>query len=257
MTSSNASKVIVFDVETTGADVERDQIIEIAVKQGIDPQGPLRTLRIKPTISISPEAQAVHGISLEDLKDCRPFSFYAGELHALFEEAEVLIGYNVNFDLSILQAEFRRVGSQPINEGAKLLIDPKRIWQKMEPRGLADAFRRFVGGELAGAHAAANDVQATAQVLLGMLEAFSLHDKSWKDLDALCDLERKSWVGPTAHLQLKRGRTVLGFGKYKWRALSDVAREDQGYLQWLLSSDVPEHVKTACRQELEKSRGQG
>ncbi|NBW94950.1 MAG: hypothetical protein EBR20_11485, partial [Bacteroidetes bacterium] len=33
----------------------------------------------------------------------------------------------------------------------RLVVDPFRIWQSLEPRSLTDAYRRFVGGELENA----------------------------------------------------------------------------------------------------------
>jgi len=59
--------IIVFDVETTGTDNRRDQVIELCVQFGVDPGSPSETWRIKPSVEISPGAQEVHGISMEDL----------------------------------------------------------------------------------------------------------------------------------------------------------------------------------------------
>lgn len=245
-------KVIVFDVETTGIDVETDQIIEIAVKQGLEEGVPPKVLRIKPSIPISKEAQAVHGIGMEDLRDCKSFSHYAQELQGMFDEAEVIIGYNVNFDLSVLQAELQRNGFAPFNETGKLLVDPKRIWQEMEPRKLSDAYRRFAGAEMPDAHSASGDVLGVVRVLRGMLREFGLENRTWAELSQISNLRRKNWFGGTYHLHLRQGKVILGFGKHKWKELSKIVEEDPGYLEWVASkSDLPQHVKDACKQALE------
>ena len=55
-------------------------------------------------------AERIHGITGAELAAERPFSVYAAQLHEMFSGAEVLIGYNVGFDLDMLQAEFGRAG---------------------------------------------------------------------------------------------------------------------------------------------------
>ena len=110
---------------------------------------------------------------------------YPAELHALFGDARVLIGYNVAFDLDMLQAEFARAGLPPLDVAGKLIVDPYRLWGAMEPRGLQYAHRRFVGSDFDGAHRAGADVAATAAVLCGMLAAFGLQPE-WYSLAELC-----------------------------------------------------------------------
>ena len=96
-------RVIVFDVETTGTDKRRDQVIELCVQFGLE-GGSSQTWRIKPAVPISPGAQAVHGISMEDLEVCPLFGMVAGAIREVFDRAEVLVGYNLAFDIEMLQA---------------------------------------------------------------------------------------------------------------------------------------------------------
>lgn len=146
--------------------------------------------------------------------------------------------------------ELQRAGYPPFNESGKLIVDPKRIWQVMEPRSLGDAHRRFVGSDLKKAHAAANDASATANVLKGMLSAFALQDKTWRELARLCDVDRARWIGGTSHLQWRGEKVCLSVGKHKWRPVTEIAAQDPGYLRWLISSDFPEHVKRIVREAL-------
>src|SRR6188768_790038 len=89
-------RVIVFDVETTGTDKRRDQVIELCVQFGLEGgSSSSQTWRIKPAVSISPGAQAVHGITMEELEVCPPFGQVAGAIRAMFDRAEVLVGYNL------------------------------------------------------------------------------------------------------------------------------------------------------------------
>ena len=175
--------ILVFDVETTGLQKDRDQIIELAVQAGLDADAPRRCWRFRPSVPIDPAAERIYGISAADLAAEPPFAAHAAELHALFTDAQVLIGYNVGFDLAILQAHFESVGLPPIDE--KLIVDPYRLWSAIEPRGLKYAHRRFVGGDFDGAHQAQADVAATAAVLRGMLTSFGLLPE-WYSLAELC-----------------------------------------------------------------------
>ena len=144
---SEERTIIVFDVETTGTRKDHDQIIELSAQQGFGIDAPRKTSRIKPSVPISPGAQRVHGISMDDLKDREPFSSYAPKLRRVFEKADVIVGYNVSFDIDMLQAEFQRLRLPPIDLANKLIIDPFRLWQRMEPRTLQDAHRQGVHHE--------------------------------------------------------------------------------------------------------------
>ena len=70
-----------FDLETTGINVASDRIVEISVLK-VDPSGSeeLLTQRINPTIQISKEATAIHGISNDDLSDKPTFAEFARKL---------------------------------------------------------------------------------------------------------------------------------------------------------------------------------
>lgn len=190
MLKAQGTTLLVFDVETTGLRRDRDQIIELSVQVGLGESARRHTWRFRPEVPIDPEAQRVHGIRAEVLAGERPFVAYAAQLHGLFREAEVLIGYNVGFDLDMLQAEFQRAGLGPLEIGGKLVIDPYKLWRAMEPRRLSEAHRRFVGRAFEGAHRAEADVAATAAVLGGMLAAFGLEEADWSALAALCGPDR-------------------------------------------------------------------
>ena len=246
--SSDERTLIVFDVETTGIRKDQDQIIELSTQQGLGTEAPRKSWRIKPSVPISPGAQRVHGISMDDLKDCEPFSTHADELRRVFEKADVIVGYNVSFDLDMLQTEFQRIGLPLVDFSKKLIVDPLRLWQRMEPRTLQDAHRRFVGSEFDEAHSADADIAATASVLQGMLKEFDLEGESWERLANICDPGRKQWIGPSRHVKWQEGVPVITFGKHAGRSLSEIAAgPDASYLKWIVGADFPEHVKRVCQ----------
>jgi DNA polymerase-3 subunit epsilon len=247
-----AARLIVFDVETTGTDPRRDQVIEICVQMGLQADAPSRTWRVRPDVEISPGAQAVHGIAMADLDGCPRFEAVADEMRALLREAEVLVGYNLAFDIDMLQAEYARLGEPPLDLSSKQIIDPFRLWQQCEPRTLQEAHRRFCGEKFESAHSASADVAATGRVLDGMLRAFGL-PSDWPVIARVCEPERLRWIGPSRHLQWSEaGRVEVAFGKHRGTPLADLAAgNDRGFLRWLLDRDFPAHVLDICRRALD------
>jgi DNA polymerase III subunit epsilon len=251
--SATVASIVVFDVETTGTDRMVDQIIELCVQFGLHEGAPSKTLRFKPDVAMSPGAQAVHGIAMEELADCPRFVDAIADVEALFANANVIVGYNLTFDIDMLAAEFSRVGRTPPDFSAKTIVDPFRLWQQCEPRSLQHAHQRFVGNRFEDAHTAAADVAATGRVLGGMLQAFGLDGQDWQAIANVCDPGRASWVGPTKHLRWEDGVIIIGFGKHSGAVLHTLAQgPDKGFLRWVISKDFPTHVVDIFRAVLEQ-----
>lgn len=240
------SKVIVFDVETTGKDTETDQIIEFSVKFGIDPSTKEETFRVRPTIEIHPKAQEVHGISMEDLKECKPFKTLGKKFHKILNQADIWIGYNVSFDITILQAEFKRNGMEEIDLTDKIIIDPFKLWLEKEPRTLENAYKRFVGEDLHGAHAADIDTKATAEVLSAQIAEYNLGSLTPKEIMLQCDPTRVRWIGPSKHIQWSdAGIPVIAYGgKHNEKSVFELAKSDERYCNWMITKGgFPKHVR--------------
>jgi DNA polymerase-3 subunit epsilon len=178
-------RVVVFDCETTGTDRQQDQIIELCVQRGLEAQANVTTWRIKPAVPIHPGALAVHGITMAELEGCPPFHELADAITAVFADADVIVGYNIAFDIEMLQAEYGRIGRTPPDLAGKQIVDAFRLWQQFEPRSLQHAHQRFVGSQFEAAHSASADVAATGRVLAGMLKHFKLDDQDWTSIAAM------------------------------------------------------------------------
>ena len=174
------------------------------------------------------------------------------EFRPLIEAADVIIGFNVAFDLDMLQAEISRAKIPPMNLAGKQIIDVLRLWHHVEPRTLVAAHAKFCGSAMIDAHQASADVAATARVLSAMLETFGLVDKEWSELAAISDpfSGRAAWVGPSFHVQRdESGAVVFGFGKHKGHPVDQV---EGGFLRWVLKKDFPPHVQYICHVALER-----
>ena len=238
------STIIAFDLETTGTNTSTDQIVQIAY--GYYEKGELRntvTKLFKPTIAINPGAQRVHGISMEKLQNEPHFKSNAAEIRDIFSKADGLMGYNVGFDISVIQAEFERAGVPKLDLNNVAIYDAYLIWTKHEGRSLSHAVERFLGKSMEGAHDALADITATANVFDKMVDEFSLNDHTEKDFTAIFKGNKIDFGGT---FRWEDGEIVLGIGKHKGTRAVDVASKNN-YLQWIMKSDFPSDAKAIAR----------
>lgn len=244
-------KVYIVDAETTGLRKDSDQIIELSIRYGLEEDAITQTWLFRPSVPIHPDAQKVHGLTKEDLKDCPTFADEAESVKNILESADVIVGYNLRFDLEMIQTEFKRTGQKTPDLSNKIVIDGYRLWQVCEPRTLADAHQVFLESEIGIFHRAADDTAATSRVLNAMLIRFKLEGKSWEEIADLIEPDRASWIGPSHHIQWASGHPIIAFGKHNESNLSELATsEDRSYLEWMISKDFPLHVKEVCEMAL-------
>lgn len=109
---------IIFDTETTGLSPENgDRIIEIGAIELINrfPTGNNFHEYLHPgDQEIHPDAQRIHGISKEQLKDKPGFGEILPKFLAFFGDG-TLIAHNARFDVGFFDAELKRVGQPPVD----------------------------------------------------------------------------------------------------------------------------------------------
>lgn len=116
---------IILDTETTGLEhAQGHRIIEFAGLEMINRKltGKHLHLYIHPEREIDPDAERVHGISLDFLADKPKFRDVADELAEFIRDAELII-HNAPFDVGFMNAEFERVGLPPVKQLAGNVID--------------------------------------------------------------------------------------------------------------------------------------
>ncbi|WP_151708850.1 3'-5' exonuclease [Acinetobacter brisouii] len=103
-----------LDTETTGLSQEDgDKIIEIALLSydlGARKLTDRYVQRFNPNRAISAEAQAVHGISLNDLVGCPTWEDEAHEVHRRIQGSQLLVAHNFGFDGPFIAGEIARLG---------------------------------------------------------------------------------------------------------------------------------------------------
>lgn len=231
--------VLVLDTETTGMDpAQGAEVIEVAVRMGLADDAQSAVWKIKPLNGVPADSTAVHGVTEEMTRQWPTFGEIADEIATYFRRADVIVGYNPDFDVKFMDAEFRRAGLTVAME--HVVICGKRLWDKYDPppaRDLQAAYRRFVDPQgFEGAHGALMDARATAQVVRSQLEQLGLQEKSWVELDP----ERANWWGPSRHVIWDSGQLVCNFGKNKGIPFHKL---DNGMLGWIKKNDFPQHVR--------------
>ena len=258
--------LVFFDVETTGLNVIRDRIVQIALvklhKNGQEPSE-FSTL-INPGIPISEESMMIHGITPKDLANKPVFNQVAQKIWDFIGDAD-LAGYNSNrFDVPMLMEEFARVGME-FDISKRRLIDVQRIFYKMEPRTLKAAYRFYCSKELEDAHDAAADVWATIDVFKGQIAAYDgkdLIDEDGNvvsapirnDIQALHEFTNDlNFLDATQKLKVQHdGTVVFNFGKYAGQPVKEVLKKEKNYAHWILEKEFSSQVKQIIRQMMKE-----
>ena len=169
-----SSKVGVFDLETTGIDVESDRIVTAHVGV-LDSSGTV--LRAgdwlaDPGVAIPSGASDIHGVTTERARaEGRPAAEVVAEITAalreLFDAGIPVVAYNAPYDFSLLKHECLRHGIAPIEQPSPV-IDPlvvdKSIDRYRKGKRTLDAVATHYAVVLDDAHQASADAIAAGRV---------------------------------------------------------------------------------------------
>ncbi|MGG2107633.1 ATP-dependent DNA helicase DinG [Lysinibacillus pakistanensis] len=174
-----SQKYAIVDLETTGhSPANGDRMIQIAIVIIKDWQIERTfTKFINPGKAIPPFIQDLTHITDKDVKDALPFEAHADYIYELLAEC-VFVAHNADFDLSFLQAEFKRAGL-PKWQGKKM--DTVELAKILFPMSLSFKLGDLAADlniPLANAHRADDDALATAELFICC----------WKELLALPQL---------------------------------------------------------------------
>lgn len=235
--------ILFFDIESTGLNVATDRIVEISALK-VMPNGDqeIKTRRINPTIPIPAEAQAIHGISDEDVKDCPTFNQIAKSMAQWMKGCDIA-GYNsIKFDIPLLAEEFLRAGVD-FDFRKRKLVDVQNIFHKMEQRTLSAAYRFYCQKELENAHSAEADTVATYEILLAQLERYPNELKN--DIEFLANFSTRSKIADYAGRMAynEKGEVVFNFGKHRGKKVADVLRAEPSYYNWMMDGDFTQDTK--------------
>ena len=254
-----SNDIVFFDLEATGLNVITDRIVQVAmVKLFADGRPPEELeYKVNPTVPVSAEAAAIHGLTNEMLRDEPTFATIAQRLYDFIGSAD-LGGYNSNrYDVPLLQEEFYRAGLF-LDTGSRRLVDAQQIFYLMEPRTLTAALKFYAGKEMTNAHDAVADVRATVDVFRGQLERYAGATYTKDDGSEIKPFESMDSVAAfcqddrflDATRRLKRGpdgQPLFNFGKHAGKPVAEVFAKEPSYLRWILEKDFSTEVKALVR----------
>ncbi len=218
-----------FDTETTGVDTSRDRIVTAAVisREGADGVPIRHTWLIDPGIEIPAAASAIHGIttlqaSAEGARPEDALEEIAGSLAETLLAGIPIVGFNVSFDLTVLEAELsrhslptlaRRIGADSAT-GIRPIVDPLVLdrhlvqWRngKRKLVNLCGAYGVVVNTD--DLHSADADVLATLDLVCAMGHAYqTLGEVDIQDLHDLEAAAHRKWAEGFRAWLISRGRT--------------------------------------------------
>ena len=178
-----ATRVGVFDLETTGVDVNTDRVVTAYVGV-LDHRGreiAARTWLADPGVPIPDAASAVHGVTTAQAKQhgapaATVISEIVRALNSLFQQGVPVVAYNASYDFSLLAAEARRYGVEPL--APMPVIDPLVIDKAVDRYRRGKRTLEIVAAHYAvtldGAHEASADAIAAGRVAQALARRFDL-----------------------------------------------------------------------------------
>jgi len=166
---------IVLDTETTGLDpFQGHRLVELGCIELVNgiPSGQSFHRYLNPERDMPAEAQAIHGLSAEFLKDKPYFSEVADEFLAFIDDAP-LVAHNAMFDLGFLNAELERAGRALL--ARERLVDTLLLARRKHPGAsnrLDDLCVRYgIDNSRRTKHGALLDAEILAEVYLELIGA--------------------------------------------------------------------------------------
>ena len=226
----NTSNLIFLDTETTGNQPD-DRLCQLAWKYLGQSYDEMFDELYNPGLPIAIEAMAVHHIT-EKMIEGKPLfkesDDYAKTKELLENEENILVAHNAPFDVDMMQ----RDGINPVNaiDTLKLVrhFDPEMNIKRHNMQYLRYLLKLDEDiTEPIQAHDAKGDVIILELLFNRLYEK----TKTQFGLEAEDDILKKM-------IELSQQPATIGkfaFGKHMGKKVSDVAKEDPGYLQWLLA----------------------
>lgn len=122
----NPNNTLVLDLETTGLDPGSDEILQIAIVE-YDGDGRFSCFCRPDRHTEWPEAMKVNHITPGAVSLCHHAEAYRDTIQRILDSADVLVGYNVGFDLSFLEAIGVDIPPVPVCD---VLADLTEVWRR-------------------------------------------------------------------------------------------------------------------------------
>ena len=224
--------IVAFDLETTGLDKTKDQIIQFgAVKFNPSTYEVVDTmdLRIQPVepYSISISAYLKHRITKESLQGNPFLKDVAQRIVDFFDDCDILT-YNGKFDNDFLSYHLEKIGFK-MDFLSRNLYDAFLEEKQRNGMHLEDVYKRYKGMTMVDAglqaHDALSDVKATIAIFAAQNRTKQVQPIKCYGVDnVVVDLEFNGRMVP-----------CMNIGKYKSVPLDIIQKIDKEYLIWAVT----------------------
>ena len=182
-------RIVYIDIETTGLDVSRHEIVEIALITEWFGELDRWHARIRPrhVWSADPKALELNGYSEEEWENAMTLDQAVLQISARIPDRCHLVGYNPSFDWEFVRKVLHDAG---YNRRRVYLIDVMTLVHEHcmaagQPRLSLDATREFLGMPLEGSHRAMKDAEDTRRLYHRLIRAGWLDRLWWRFIQLL------------------------------------------------------------------------
>ena len=168
---------VALDLETTGLDFEKDEIIEVALVrfENGEPKENLDFL-VKPySAELRPFIETLTGISKADLEGASDFATIAGQICSFVGDLPI-VAHNAVFDSKFLKQTFAKVGISFDNHPVWDSLTVSRIAYQNVPNHRLDTLVQELGIERSRAHRALPDAIACGELFVMALNKIASAD---------------------------------------------------------------------------------
>ncbi len=213
-------QLIFLDTETTGNDLEKDCLCQVAYKKGEK----MTVQNFKPTIPISTKAMSVTHITNKMVENEKAFkdSKFAKDLEGILQK-NILVAHNAKFDIAMLQNEGLKISDSVI---CTLRLARYLDSEQEVPEYNLQFLRYYYEVEVQVVpHSADGDVivlEAVFNHLFADAQEKAPNASEEEIIARMIDISNNPVL-------IKK----FNFGKYNGEKVEDVAIKDRQYLAWL------------------------
>lgn len=223
---------VCIDCESTGLDLEKDAIIEVAVAIfTLDQDLEVYDTLVDPEMEISPDSMKIHHISQDMVIGKPKIQDILPKLIKMIGR-HTIVGHGVGFDIHLINRDAKRAGINcTIQNNASFdTLRMARIYGESPQNSLQNLREHFnINDE--GAHRALNDVIVN-------IEVFRKLASQYKSTDQLLKILSKP-------IRLKK----MPLGKHKGRDLKEIPLD---YLQWAARKEFDQDLTFSIRSEIKR-----
>ncbi len=166
---SNFKKIIYIDLETTGVDTKKDQILSIGIIATMNGKITYQhNVYLNHNIDIPIGSFKVHGLSRDFLlkNGYNPVKVL-NKVYSMLLDADLVVAYNAIFDLDFLHNSFLKFLKKPLV--VKNILCPLTVYRDFHayPHKLIDACSTY-GIDIGNAHNSLDDIKATLNLVIKM-----------------------------------------------------------------------------------------